>query len=81
MWRASSITHDPPSSAARSRIAVMPTPAGVPVGLPTPSSSISTTRVLSASDRRMEQFVRVGMLDDIRQRLQRDTIHRHLDGG
>jgi hypothetical protein len=48
----------PPSSSARSRMELIPTPALRPSGIPVPSSTISSSSVLDASSReRLERVM------------------------
>jgi hypothetical protein len=72
-----SISKVPPTSAARSRMAVRPTPLGVPGRMPTPSSSTSTSRA-SPSRIRTSQWV-AAPWRGVGERLERDPVRGRLD--
>lgn len=56
LFSAASMTHTPPSSAARSRIEVSPTPSRASFSIPIPSSVISTVNAVSLAVRRTAQW-------------------------
>ena len=73
------ISSVPPSSVARSRIALMPTPDRPARSSPDPSSS-TWTMSGPCRVRRTVHLSRRSVVDRVEHRLRRDPVRRHLDG-